>query len=164
MLEQDRDNKAITLGFLKPSRLIGLDIKPADSPDWTDEEKSKLLALQSQSNLFDEQERRSISTLRKLAFDFYYRYECETPAGVFSYRHKIVDWEAGALYWNARARYKDKWEEPFRHKLETEFSRKDLSFLMGTIHRFPDQWLIISLIYPPKQPHPDSSQGLLFDL
>jgi hypothetical protein len=24
-------------------------------------------------------------------------------------------------------------------------------FLMGTIHRFPNQWLIVSLIYPPKQ-------------
>lgn len=164
LLEQDRPIKGNTLGFLNPSRLIGLDIKPADTPDWTDEEKSKLLALQSQSNLFDEQERRSILTLRKLPFDFYYRYECETPNGIFSYRHKIVDWEAGALYWNVRARYKDNWEKPFRHKLETEFSRKDLLFLMGTIHRFPDQWLIISLIYPPKQPHPENSQGSLFDL
>jgi hypothetical protein len=26
----------------------------------------------------------------------------------------------------------------------------DLMFLMGTIHRFPNQWLIVSLIYPPK--------------
>jgi hypothetical protein len=44
-----------------------------------------------------------------------------------------------------------------------ELMSKDLSFLMGTIHRFPDQWLIVSLIYPPKQKVPIGDQhSLLF--
>jgi hypothetical protein len=30
---------------------------------------------------------------------------------------------------------------------------------MGTIHRFPDQWLIVGIIYPPK-PAPTHSQQL----
>ena len=25
-------------------------------------------------------------------------------------------------------------------------------FLMGIIHRFPDQWLILGIVYPPKPP------------
>jgi hypothetical protein len=33
-----------------------------------------------------------------LPFDFHYRYACEPPAGVRAYRHKLVDWEAGALH------------------------------------------------------------------
>jgi hypothetical protein len=32
-------------------------------------------------------------------------------------------------------------------------------FKMGTIHRFPDQWLIVGIIYPPK-PAPAYSQQL----
>jgi hypothetical protein len=36
-------------------------------------------------------------------------------------------------------------------------------FLMGTIHRFPNQWLIVSLIYPPKLPTEPPRQGSLFD-
>ena len=38
-------------------------------------------------------------------------------------------------------------------------------FLMGNQHWFQNQWLIISLIYPPKQQAPspsESAQGTLF--
>ena len=76
-------------------------------------------------------------------------------------RHKIVDWEAGALFWNVRRSHGEGWEKPFRAKLGEQLPDYDLMFLMGTIHRFPDQWLIVSLIYPPKlQPEP---QGSLFE-
>jgi hypothetical protein len=36
--------------------------------------------------------------------------------------------------------------------LEEDFSKKDLLFLMGTVHRFPAQWLIVGLFYPPHLP------------
>ena len=52
---------------------------------------------------------------------------------------------------------------PFRAKLFDDLGNKDLMFLMGNIHRFQDQWLIISLIYPPKQTHPtEPFQNSLF--
>jgi hypothetical protein len=35
-------------------------------------------------------------------------------------------------------------------------------FLLGTIHRFPHQWLLISLIYPPKPPAENPNQTGLF--
>jgi hypothetical protein len=75
-----------------------------------------------------------------------------------------VDWEAGALFWNCRNRYRGDWEAAFRAKLEHELPSADLIFLMGNIHRFPDQWLIVSLIYPPKRPSEPPRQGFLFDL
>jgi hypothetical protein len=34
---------------------------------------------------------------------------------------------------------------------------------MGTIHRFPDQWLIVSLLYPPKPALPPAQQSFLLD-
>ena len=99
--------------------------------------------------------------LRKLPFDFHYHYE----SGGKIAKHKLVDWEAGALYWNCVRDYgTGGWEAKFRQRLETEFSQKDLLFLTGTIHRFPDQWLIVGIVYPPKQPQVRGAQlGLQLD-
>jgi len=158
-----RMNQGTTLGLVRPSRVLGLDITPTDKAEWTDEEKTKLLQLQQQADLFDEADAGSLTTLKKIPFDFHYRYACEVDGRVQEYRHKIVDWEIGALYWNVRRSHGAKWEFPFRTRLEQELPARDLMFLMGTIHRFPDQWLIVSLIYPPKLPSEPPRQGLLFD-
>lgn len=150
-----------SLALLHPKRILRLKIKPARNPDWTDDERAKLLQEQMQGNLFDQIEaERQIKELKKIPFDFYYTYVCDTPDGDVEERHKIVDWEAGALYWHCRRSHGDDWEQPFRAKLEEELLGKDLMFLMGNIHRFQDQWLIVSLIYPPKQrpvPNPQTS-------
>ena len=147
-LEAARLTTGATLGLLRPTRVLGLDVAQANPPDWTAEERQKLTQLQNQGGLFDTTDANSIATLKKIPFDFHYRYRC----GGADCRHKIVDWEAGALYWNVRRSKGVNWEPAFRNKIETELPTKDLVFLMGTVHRFPDQWLIASLIYPPKQP------------
>jgi hypothetical protein len=160
-IEAQRQKDNTTLAFVKPSTIQGLDITKSDRPDWTDDEKSKLIALQQQGDFFDDGERKEISQLRKLPFDFHYRYECHVDGEKKQYRHKIVDWEVGALFWNVKKAHNDNWEKPFREKMETFMKQRDLMFLMGTIHRFPDQWLIISLIYPPTLPS-EPRQGSLF--
>jgi hypothetical protein len=99
-----------------------------------------------------------VEQLRKAPFDFHYRYVCDTPDGEKEHKHKIVDWEAGALFWNCRRDHGIDWEAPFRAKLEGQLGGKDLMFLMGNQHRFQDQWLIISLIYPPKRTPVDDRQ------
>ncbi|MDR3527865.1 MAG: hypothetical protein P4L57_11345 [Rhizomicrobium sp.] len=161
-LEEARLSEGHTLGLLRPERILGLDITPTAS-DWTPEEREKLLQMQQQGNLFDKAEAASIATLQKLPFDFHYRYECvETTGAHTEIRHKIVDWEIGALYWNVRKRHGENWEAPFRKKIEQALPSLDLMFLMGTLHRFPDQWLIVSLIYPPKrQPATPNQLSLL---
>jgi hypothetical protein len=98
-----------------------------------------------------------------LPFSFHYRYTCQDGAATRTYRHKIADWEAGALYWNCRSSHCDAWEAPFRQKIDTVLPAADLMFLMGTIHRFPDQWLIVSLLYPPKPTPPPAQQSFLLD-
>ena len=65
-LEIARQSEGATLGIVRPSRVLGLDITPAEKPEWTDEEKKKLLQLQQQGNLFDDDEARSINVLRKI--------------------------------------------------------------------------------------------------
>ena len=162
-IELQRKAGKVSLALLKPKKIIGLEIKPARNLEWTDEEKAKLLQDQMQGNLFNEiEEKRHIKELKKIPFDFYYRYVCDTPDGEIENIHKIVDWEAGALYWNCRKSHGDNWEEPFRAKLEADFFQKELLLLMGNQHRFQDQWLIISLIYPPKQKPVVNPQTSLF--
>ncbi|MEI7566750.1 MAG: hypothetical protein WCJ10_02865 [Opitutaceae bacterium] len=103
-----------------------------------------------------------VRELKKIPFDFYYSYLCDSPNGEFEERHKIVDWEVGALYWNCRRSHGEDWEKPFRAMLEENLTGKDLMFLMGNQHRFQDQWLIVSLIYPPKQKPVSDPQSKLF--
>lgn len=162
-IEAERLNDGLSLALLRPKRLTRLEIKKAKHQDWTDEEREKLAREQMQGNLFSEEDvKREIKTLRKVPYDFYYWYLCETPEGEKEYKNKIVDWEAGALYWNCVKNYGAQWEVQFRKKLEDQFSSKDLMFLMGNQHRFQDQWLIISLIYPPKQKPYELAQSSLF--
>jgi hypothetical protein len=153
----------VSLALLRPKRLIALDITQARNPDWTDGEREKLLQEQMQGNLFSEaEERKQVKQLRKVPFDFHYRYVCDTPEGEKEHKHKIVDWEAGALFWKCRQSHGVGWEAPFRAKLEEDLPSKELMFLMGNQHRFQDQWLIVSLIYPPKRKPADDRQGQLF--
>ncbi len=159
----DREKSDVSLALLRPKRVISLDITPARNPEWTEEELAKLLREQVQGNLFDEAEaKRQVRELKKIPFDFYYRYVCDTPNGEIEERHKIVDWEAGQLYWNCERSHGKEWEVPFRAKLEGNLTGKNLMFLMGNQHRFQDQWLIISLIYPPMQRPIQNPQISLF--
>ena len=139
-----------SLYLVKPKSIESLEIVPESSPDWTEEQKEKLTRAQSQMSLFNQEENLQPDTmLRKIPHKFYYHYTIDTPDGETSQRHKIVDWEAGALYWNCIKNHGESWEEPFRKKMAEDLPSKDLMFLLGNIQRFRDQWLIISLIYPP---------------
>ncbi|WP_379551724.1 hypothetical protein [Qipengyuania sp. DGS5-3] len=149
-----------SLALLKPARLVGLDIEPVKPAEWTDEEVAKLVAEQRQGALFED-DQVDIRTLRKLPHAFYYRYECELPdKSCESFRHKVVDWEIGALYWRCAKDYGDAWEPKFRQKMWDYMITRDVFFVMGNIHRFPAQWLIVSILYPPTEV--SSSQADLF--
>jgi hypothetical protein len=148
-LEARRQTSSETLGFLKASKIVELKITAAKDPDWTEADRTRL----SQDGLFDSVEIKKRPPLRKLPYDFHYCYECATPGGTEVNTHKLTDWEVGALYWNCIRLYGARgWESKFRERLETDFAEKDMLFLMGTIHRFPDHWLIVGIVYPPKLP------------
>jgi len=163
-IEQARTNEKVSIALLRPKKILGLEIKEARNKEWTDEEKEKLLRAEMQGELFSETKaRQQVKELRKVPFDFYYSYLCDTPDGEKTHRNKIVDWEAGALFWRVyQAHGKDGWEEKFRAKLEGDLISRDLMLLMGNQHRFQNHWLIISLFYPPRQKPVADQQMLLF--
>lgn len=146
-LDSARQASSVSLGVVKPLEIKDLIISKAKNPVWTQKEQAKL----EQDFLFDSVELKKHFTLRKLPFEFHYRYVCETPTGLQEFTHMITDWEAGALYWNLRRSHGANWEAPFRQRMEQEFQKeRQMYFLLGTVHRFPDQWLIVAFYYPPK--------------
>jgi hypothetical protein len=163
-MEQARKNDGVSIALLRPKKVLRLEIEDARNKDWTNEEKEKLMRAQMQGDLFSEaQARQQVKELRKVPFDFRYAYVCDTPDGEKEHKHKVVDWEAGALFWNMHREHgATGWKDKFRAKLEGELISKDLMFLMGNQHRFQNQWLIISLFYPPKRrPVDDRQMSLL---
>lgn len=163
-IEAQRQAEGTTLALLRPKRILKLEITPTKNPNWTEEEKAKLAQLQQQGGLFDDGETSAdVKLLEKLPFDFHYHYECEVDGNIKVYRHKLVDWEVGALYRRLRKQYgATGWEEPFRAKYEQELPARDLLLLLGTIHRFPDQWLAVSVFSPPRPQLEGQSQAPLF--
>lgn len=160
-LQQWSNESHGSLAILRPKSIHSLEITPARNPDWTPEEREKLARSQNQGSLFDSPgSTHNTKLLEKLPYDFYYHYACDTSDT--PQKHKIVDWEAGALYRRCVREKGNDWEKNFRARLENYLPSTDLAFLMGNIHRFQNQWLIISLIYPPKQTKNSEHQSSLF--
>jgi hypothetical protein len=149
-MEERRKGSGETLGFVEPVRCVALEITPVDDPEWSDKDIQKLCA----DGLFDPAEAKARTLLRKLPFDFHYKYVCAMAEGEREFRHKVTDWEFGALFWKCWQNHgPNGWENSFRDRVEREFieSRK-LLFLMGTMHLYPNRWLIVGVVYPPNSP------------
>lgn len=157
-LEARRERSGETFGFVRPTRCRELEITAVADREWTHDELAKLSA----DGLFDSIDARARTQLRKLPFDFRYHYECDTPEGPKEFSHKVTDWEFGALFWRCFRRFGPKgWEEAFRQRAERDFfEAKQLYFLLGTIHAYPNRWLIVGVMYPPKPPAPSGDRQL----
>jgi len=143
-LEQARLENGTSLGFIKPKE-FKLTVQDARQKSWTADQLTSL----HKSGLFDPIHVTQKPIVQKIPYDIYYDFTTDTDTTAF--HHLVTDWEVGALFWNCKKSYGDEWELYLRKKLEDEFSRKDLLFLMGTMHQFPNQWLIIGLVYPPQR-------------
>jgi len=138
-LDLARRQVGTSLGVLKVDRLVDIKITSEPEPEWDE----KQLAYLRQGQLLD----RKRPMLRKLPIRVHYAYEIDTPAGTEEWTHRVFDWELGALFWNCQNLCGSDWEEPLRSRLS--FEGCGLYLIMGTQHRFPDQWLIVGLAYPP---------------
>jgi hypothetical protein len=48
-------------------------------------------------------------------------------------------------------KYGDGWQEKFREKYEAEMIGKfDTQFFVRTANRYPKEWIIVGLYYPPR--------------
>lgn len=157
-LDHQRQESGKSLGVLHISRLVSLEILKSRSTSWTANE----IALMSRQGLFDADSVRNRVPLEKLPYTFHYGYEIDTATGTEQLRHPILDWEIGQAYRQYARDYGDQWELKLRERFEGWMKERDLYVLLGNMHRLPDQWMIVGLIYPPR--NPQRSQQLSLSL
>lgn len=140
---------------------VSLEIKKG-AEDWTPKEKEAL--LQSDNPLFSRRALDLPPALKKIPYDFYYLFKAPVAEGrVKEVRLKITDWEIGVLYWRCVREHGDDWERFLRNKYEAEANKLGPMILMGNMHRHPDQWLAISVFFPPRQYREPFFQKGLFE-
>lgn len=146
-LQRERDAKGFpTLGVFKPAEILDFEIVAEDSPTWTDEELRKLTQYHSQGMLFGEAPSK---TLEKIPFKFYYRYRC-AEATCPTHTMSCTDWELAESYRRWRTPFGADWRAAILEKYDTQMrERLDTHFYVGTVHKYPNVWIIVGLFYPP---------------
>ncbi len=151
----------ITLALFTPQSGVRLKISKS-SDKWTKEELEKLEQFNGEDILFKEEARIPATMLEKIPYDFYYVTKIEMADGrTRDLQIKLIDWEVCSLFRKCYKPDDDSWKESMKQKLETEMNNRNLKLLLGNMHRFPKQWMVVSLIYPPKQSKGLAAQRLL---
>lgn len=137
------DTDKESLGIVRPTRILDLEIREAKNPDWKPEWQS----LFKQMNLFGPQQK----PLRKLPYTFHYVFECEDSEK--PHTAMCEDWELGVLFLNEAERLgsEEKAAKSVKKKFLDELcnSSRDTRFYMGT--KFPyNTWLVLGVFWPPK--------------
>lgn len=143
----------VSLAVFRPTRVSDF-LWEEDTRGWDPEKLRQMHELHSQLDLFaDNSWRKTFQVIPKLPYSFTYRFE--DAAGKSSEMH-VLDWEAGALYWNCLRRTDG--DEPralakVRQKYFDTFLKTDLHFFLGTTQQFhflaPNPWVIIGLFPIP---------------
>lgn len=145
----------MSLAVFKPTRITKF-IWEQEERDWDLEKVRKMREASGQYEIFaDNAWRETFRLIKKLPYSFSYRFE--DAAGRRS-ELQVLDWEAGALYWNclsladgdeSRALAK------VRQKYFDEFLKKDLHFFLGTTQEFhgraPNPWVIVGVLPIPHE-------------
>jgi hypothetical protein len=136
------DSERVSLGIVRPARVLDLEIRPASDvwkPDWQ--------WMFEQGRLFGDPQK----PLRKLPYTFHYVFECEDSQQ--PHRAMIEDWELGALFLKESDRLGS--DPEAAQSVKNKFLDKmcapdrDTRFFMGT--RFPyNTWLVLGVFWPPR--------------
>ncbi len=139
----------VSLGVVRPSRVLDLEIRKAD-PEWKPEWQN----IYDQLRLFEPPPK----PLRKLPYSFHYVFESEGSSK--PHTAMCEDWELGTLFLKESDRLgsEEAAAESVKNKFLGELCRadKDTRFFMGT--RFPyNVWLVLGVFWPPKAEKPSKT-------
>jgi hypothetical protein len=145
----------MSLAVFKPTKIKDF-VWEAEDRDW-DPDRVEVIRLRTQQmELFaDETWRATFKIIPKLPYSFSYRFE---DADGKSSGLQVLDWEAGALYWNCLRMAEGNESaalEKVRAKYLDEFNQRDLHFFLGTTQQFhqfaPNPWVIIGVFPIPHE-------------
>lgn len=137
-----------SLGIFSPADVDKLVIEP--EPDWSPRQRMIL----DQPSLLAATPKGS---LEKPPLSVSYRYRCDDPA-CKGHKQKNVDWEVGEACrsWSRRAADSTDLRRMVEQKWLDEMCApgRDTSFVVGSQHQYPDKFLILSVVWPPKRAVP----------
>ena len=135
----NRDLNESTLAIIKPKEIINFEIDETPDEDFK-KQVANLQALQSQLGLFESRDNRPLDLI-----PYSFRYEYIDDAGA-RHRQKVVDWETYQLYRNCSNR--ENWKELMFQRYAVELLKTDIHLFIGTMQRFPQNWIIIGVYRP----------------
>ena len=145
----------LSLAVFKPTRITDF-VWEEEERAWDPEKVREMRDATKQYDLFaDNTWRETFKVIDKLPYSFSYKFE--DAAGKKS-ELQVLDWEAGALYWNCL--WAADGDEPkalakVRQKYLDEFCTKDLHFFLGTTQQFhfvaPNPWVIVGVLPIPHE-------------
>ena len=156
-IKAESEQSHLSLALLKPVQIIDLEISKESHPNWTQEELDAMSGYSEQMTLGLEDEVAALSAriLEKIPYKFHYVYKVMKDGVLSDERMIIKDWEIAQLYRNCVKSHPNDWQNKVKQKYLQEFSEKDVTFLIGNTSSVPRNWMIISVIYPPKQTQQD---------
>ena len=154
LLIEEAKNKEIctSLAVFKPTKIKEFVIETVDR-EWSKKKIDTLLASKTQGVLFEHPEN-PFEIVKKLPYKFSYKFE--DSEGRES-KMMIEDWELGALYWKALARYGGDEHEATQYVKKQYFDNfvktKDLYLFLGTTkehhgRKAKNPFIIIGVFYP----------------
>ena len=145
----------LSLAVFRPTRVTDF-IWEVEDRAWDADKLRQMREQTNQLQIFAEDAwRQTFEVIPKLPYSFSYRFE---DADGRSSELQILDWEAGALYWNClhSADGDEKTAlQKVRSKYFDEFLKKDLHFFLGTTQEFhfiaPNPWVIVGVLPIPHE-------------
>jgi len=145
----------ISLAVFRPTKIKAF-VWEAEDREWDQAKVSEIRARSQQKELFAEEAwRETFKLIPKLPYSFSYRFE---DADGRSSELQVLDWEAGALYWNCLRSCNGDEQAALgkvRAKYLDEFCQRDLHFFLGTTQQFhqvaPNPWVIIGVLPIPHE-------------
>lgn len=145
----------VSLAVFKPTKIMDF-IWEEETREWEGKKLREMRDLTNQQDLFsDNSWRETFQVIPKLPYSFSYRFE--DAAGKRS-EMQVLDWEAGALYWNCyRSENGDEAKAlaKVRQKYFDAFLKTDIHFFLGTTQQYhfvaPNPWVIIGVFPIPRE-------------
>lgn len=151
----DAKSNVASLAVFKPAKVLDFVVE-ADEREWNPDRVRTMREASNQFDLFaDNSWRETFRVIPKLPWTFSYRFE---DADGRKSELQVLDWEAGALYWNCLRRAQGDEKEALakvRVKYMDQFLMTDLHFFVGTLQQFhfvaPNPWVIIGVVPIPHE-------------
>ena len=146
----------LSLAVFKPEKITEF-VWEEETREWDPAKVAVIRDQTKQTELFSEDIwRRTFNLIPKLPYSFSYRFKDATGQ---SSEMQVLDWEAGALFWNCLRKYRGDERVALpkvRAKYFEEFTKRDLHFFLGTTQQFhfvaPNPWVIIGVFPIPHKP------------